>query len=85
MKRSFLQIQTTSDWAQIWCGGWNCVLIEAHQISEKSETKKNLWFGLVCFGHKSGLAHPPFIITPFFGKLRNIKQTKQIKLPNVMF
>ena len=61
MKRSFFQIQTTSDWAQIWCGGWNCVLIEAQQISEKSETKKNLWFGLVCFGHKSGLAHPPLV------------------------
>ena len=61
MKRSFLQIQTTSDWAQIWCGGWNCVLIEAYQISAKLETK-NFWgFGLVCFGHKSGLAHPPFL------------------------
>ena len=60
MKRSFLQIQTTSDWAQIWCGGWNCELIEVYQISAKSETNSFLWFGLVCFGHKSGLAHPPF-------------------------
>ena len=60
MKRSFLQIQTTSDWAQIWCGGWNCELIEVYQISAKSETN-NFWrFGLVCFGHKSGLSHPPF-------------------------
>ena len=60
MKRYFLQIQTTSDWAQIWCGGWNCVLIEVYQISAKSETNFFWRFGLVCFGHKSGLAHPPF-------------------------
>ena len=59
MKRSFLQIQTTSNWAQIWCGGWNCELIEVYQISAKLETKKFWRFGLVCFGHKSGLAHPP--------------------------
>ena len=60
MKRSFLQIQTTSNWAQIWCGGWNCELIEVYQISAKLETKIFWRFGLVCFGHKSGLAHPPF-------------------------
>mgnify|MGYP006975715727 CR=1 FL=1 len=36
------------------------MLIEAYKISAKLETKKFLGFGLVCFGHKSGLAHPPF-------------------------
>ena len=66
MKRYFLQIQTTSDWAQIWCGGWNCVLIEVYQISAKSETNFFLRFGLVCFGHKSGLAHPPYIRQELF-------------------
>ena len=61
MKRSFLKIQTTSDWPQIWCGGWNWDLIEAYQISAKSETKKFLRFGLVCFGHKSEDERPPYI------------------------
>ena len=59
MKRSFLKIQTTSDRPQIWCGGWNWDLIEAYQISAKSETKKFLRFGLVCFGHKSEDERPP--------------------------
>ena len=73
MKRSFLQIQTTSNWAQIWCGGWNCELIEVYQISAKSETK-NVWrLGLVCFGHKSGLAHPPFRLDlTFAGSFYNL-------------
>ena len=65
MKRSFLQIQTTSNWAQIWCGGWNCELIEVYQISAKLETKFFWRFGLVCFGHKSGLAHPPYLPISF--------------------
>ena len=60
MKGSFLKIQTTSNWPQIWYGGWNCVLIEAYQISPKSETKNFLRFGLVCFGHKSEDERPPF-------------------------
>ena len=60
MKVSFLKIQTTSNRPQIWYGGWNCVLIEAYQISPKSETKNFLRFGLVCFGHKSEDERPPF-------------------------
>ena len=59
MKRFFLEIQTTSDWPQIWCGGWNWDLIEAYQISAKLETKNFLRFGLVCFGHKSEDERPP--------------------------
>ena len=63
MKRFFLKIQTTSDWPQIWCGGWNWDPIEAYQISAKSETKIFLRFGLVCFGHKSEDERPPLFIS----------------------
>ena len=62
MKSFFWKIQTTSNWPQIWCGGWNWDLIEAYQISAKSETKNFLRFGLVCFGHKSEDERPPFQI-----------------------
>ena len=62
MKGSFLKIQTTSNWPQIWYGGWNCVLTEAYQISPKLETENFLRFGLVCFGHKSEDERPPLFI-----------------------
>ena len=82
MKGSFLKIQTTSNWPQIWYGGWNCVLIEAYQISPKSETKNFLRFGLVCFGHKSWVERPPFFFCiKYLGSLWQYDITHCINCP----